>query len=167
MSADLRGARNRTAQPNWQASIAATRTGPVQKAGPLEYPVEMDGLEYTGEAFKVTPNFPREFRFRAEPANKIGDKKSHLPTMYSEPLGQLVIFRSKTRNGAHLIEEELSQRGFEAAKEGGNIVAAMKKDARTCITCLEKKPSWSDIGNQTRPLLVWRMCHSALPSCYC
>lgn len=145
-SADLRGALNRTAQPYMQASMAAPGTGPVQKAGPLKYPVDMDGLEYTGEAFRVSPNFPREFRFRAELCNKTGDNRSRLLTMNSEPLDHLVIFRSNPRNGAHLIEEELSQRGFEAAK--GEVItrATKKKDARTCITCLEEKPSWSDIG---------------------
>lgn len=146
MSTDLRGPLNRTAQSYLQASIAAPRTGPMQKAGPLKYPVEMDGLEYTGEAFKVSPNFPREFRFRAEPGSKTGDNKSHLLTMNSEPLDHLVIFRSNSRNGAHLIEEELSQRGFEAEKGGRITAATMREDARTCITCLEEKSSWSDIG---------------------
>ena len=53
-----------------QASMAALGTGTMQKVGPLKYPEEMDGLEYTGEAFKVSPNLSREFRFRAESGNK-------------------------------------------------------------------------------------------------
>lgn len=142
MSTTLRGALDRGAQSYLQASIAA---GPVQKARRLNYQAEMDGVEYTGEAFKESSNFPSDFRFRAGLGYKAG-QKSHLLNMNSKPLDNFVFFRSNSRNGAHLVEEELSRRGFQAAKGGGITAATMKKDTRTCITCLEEKPSWSDIG---------------------
>lgn len=145
VSIDLRGHLNRTAQSYLQATIAAPKTAPTQKAKPLKYPVEMHRLEYTGEAFKVSPDFMRDFRFRVEQGDKTGDNKIHLITMNSAPLDHVAIFRSNPRNGAYLIEEEFSQRGFGAENEGES--QQLLRGGCTCLHHLPwRKPSWSDIG---------------------